>query len=541
MAYQVLYRKYRPQSFKDVVGQPQVTLTLQNELQAGRVSHAYLFTGSRGTGKTTCARILSKAVNCLDLQNGDPCLQCEICKGIENGSVMDVVEIDAASNNGVDSIRSLIEEASFTPSKAKYRVYIIDEVHMLSDSAFNALLKTLEEPPEHVVFILGTTEVHRLLPTILSRCQRFDFKRITPIEIAERLKYVCECENVEIEDDAALLIATIADGGMRDALSILDQCIGRSRKVTNQVVRDTAGIVGRDHLFNLCDSIKDKDSTKALEIINELYSNSKDMMKLCSEVSDHLRKLMLIKTMKKPEVLFTVPQDEMVKLNAQAMSMGLAEIINAMDLMRDCLDKMRFANQRIELEMAFVRLCAPEMDTSMDAILRRIEALEKNRPLVTENAVTEIKEKVKEEGLRPKETLPEKKEEPITEESPVSAAPAVSDKERSLIEKAVPFNEWPEVLNKIKEYSRATASAFHNSSAYVSGDYMLIEGSDLAFELLRKGSNKDKVREAIFSVTGRNFRLGPYRAAKAQAKEEENPIDALVRKAKDAGITVTEH
>lgn len=538
MAYQVLYRKYRPQKFSDVVGQPQVTKTLQNELQAGRISHAYLFTGSRGTGKTTCARILSKAVNCLSLDEGDPCLECEMCKGIENGAIMDVVEIDAASNNGVDSIRSLIEEASFTPSKAKYRVYIIDEVHMLSDSAFNALLKTLEEPPEHVVFILGTTEVHRLLPTILSRCQRFDFKRITPLEIAERLKYVCSCENVEIEDDAALLIAALADGGMRDALSILDQCIGRSHVITNQVVRDTAGIVGRDHLFGLTECIKTKNTAKAIDIINELYNSSKDMMKLCSEVSDHLRKLMLIKTMKNPERLFTVPKDEMEKLTADALSMGLAEILNAMEVMRESLDKMRFSNQRIELEMAFVKLCSPEMDTTPEALLRRIEALEKNKVVVTEIKeafAAPVSEKVKEEA-KPESASEEKQEGSLEETSP-----SMSDKERRIMERAVPFNDWPEVLNKIKEYSRATASAFTNSAAYISGEYMLIEGSDLAFELLRKGSNKDKVREAILSVTGRNYRLGPYKSVKSEVKAEEDPIDMLVKKAKDAGIPVNEN
>lgn len=250
--YKALYRKYRPQLFADVVGQPQVTVTLKNELMAGRISHAYLFTGSRGTGKTTCAKILAKAVNCLDPQDGDPCGACPVCRGLDDGSILDVVEIDAASNNGVDSIRALIEESNFTPANAKYRVYIIDEVHMLSVAAFNALLKTLEEPPAHVIFILATTEVHKLLPTILSRCQRFDFRRIAPEDIAERLELVCEKEHVEIDRDAAMLIAVTADGGMRDALSILDQCIGRS---TGTVMRSwrrrrgspAAGIWSRSH------------------------------------------------------------------------------------------------------------------------------------------------------------------------------------------------------------------------------------------------------------------------------------------------------
>ena len=240
--YQVLYRKYRPKVFADVVGQPQVTVTLRNELQAGRIAHAYLFTGSRGTGKTTCAKILAKAVNCLHPVEGDPCGDCEICRGIDSGAVMDVVEIDAASNNGVENIRNLREEASFTPAAARYRVYIIDEVHMLSIGAFNALLKTLEEPPAHVIFILATTEVHKLPATILSRCQRFDFKRIASEDIADRLSDVAKREGAALEREAALLIARLADGALRDALSLLDQCMGRSREVTQAVCNRNGGI-----------------------------------------------------------------------------------------------------------------------------------------------------------------------------------------------------------------------------------------------------------------------------------------------------------
>ncbi|MFR7553197.1 MAG: DNA polymerase III subunit gamma/tau, partial [Acutalibacteraceae bacterium] len=274
--YKALYRKYRPQLFADVVGQPQVTVTLKNELMAGRISHAYLFTGSRGTGKTTCAKILAKAVNCLDPQDGDPCGACPVCRGLDDGSILDVVEIDAASNNGVDSIRALIEESNFTPANAKYRVYIIDEVHMLSVAAFNALLKTLEEPPAHVIFILATTEVHKLLPTILSRCQRFDFRRIAPEDIAERLELVCEKEHVEIDRDAAMLIAVTADGGMRDALSILDQCIGRSTgTVSYALVAETAGLAGRGHLESLAQCIHEHDRSGALEKIDVLYKGSK--------------------------------------------------------------------------------------------------------------------------------------------------------------------------------------------------------------------------------------------------------------------------
>ena len=242
--YQALYRKYRPRSFSEVVGQDHITDTLQNELKSGRISHAYLFTGSRGTGKTTCAKILAKAVNCLSLQEGDPCNTCENCTGIDDGSVLDILEIDAASNNGVENIRELRENAVFTPAKGKYRVYIIDEVHMLSTGAFNALLKTLEEPPSHVVFILATTEVHKLPATILSRCQRFDFKRIEPEVIAGRLAFVAKEEGLDLTGDAALLIASMADGGMRDALSILDLCAGQEGTIDEKMVEKVSGRAG---------------------------------------------------------------------------------------------------------------------------------------------------------------------------------------------------------------------------------------------------------------------------------------------------------
>ena len=245
-AYQALYRKWRPQVFADVVGQEHVTRTLMNEVRTGRHSHAYLFTGSRGTGKTTCAKIFAKAVNCEHPVNGDPCNCCETCKGIDNGSILDVVEIDAASNNGVDNIREIRDEANFTPVGGKYRVYIIDEVHMLSTGAFNALLKTLEEPPEHVKFVLATTEVHKLPATILSRCQRFDFHRISPEDIAARLNYVAKEEHLDLTPGAANLIARLADGALRDALSILDQCIGQGTSIDEATVNAVVGLAGRD-------------------------------------------------------------------------------------------------------------------------------------------------------------------------------------------------------------------------------------------------------------------------------------------------------
>ncbi|MCQ2463438.1 MAG: DNA polymerase III subunit gamma/tau, partial [Clostridia bacterium] len=266
--YQVLYRKWRPRVFSDVVGQPHVTKTLASEILNKRLSHAYLFTGSRGTGKTTCAKILSKAVNCLSPVDGNPCNECEICRGIDSGAILDVVEIDAASNNGVDNIRDIRDEVNFTPASCKYRVYIIDEVHMLSDGAFNALLKTLEEPPEHVIFILATTEVHKLPSTILSRCQRFDFRRIPSEDMAERMSYIASRENLTLEHDAAMLIARLADGALRDALSILDQCGTRSKNIDAQLVSDVAGLTGRVYLFELTNAVCKADSAAALDILD---------------------------------------------------------------------------------------------------------------------------------------------------------------------------------------------------------------------------------------------------------------------------------
>ena len=376
--YQVLYRKWRPTVFADVVGQPQVTQTLQNELSAGRIAHAYLFTGSRGTGKTTCAKILAKAVNCLAPVNGDPCGACDICKQANEGSLLDIVEIDAASNNGVDNIRALREEANFTPACAKYRVYIIDEVHMLSQGAFNALLKTLEEPPAHVIFILATTEVHKLPATILSRCQRFDFRRIPPADISNRLRCIAEQEGATLEEEAGLLIARLADGALRDALSLLDQCIGITSTVTVEVVQQTVGIAGREHLYRFTNAITSQNAEDALSLIDALHSGSKDMMRLCEELCDHFRSLMMIKTSQSADRILMVSQSEFAELKQQALPIPLSTLIHGMDTLQAAMERMsRGVNQRIELEMAMVKLCTPKLDTSTEALLRRIDALER--------------------------------------------------------------------------------------------------------------------------------------------------------------------
>ena len=268
--YRALYRKWRPQRFEDVVGQRAIVTALKNQITAGRVGHAYLFTGVRGTGKTTCAKIFAKAVNCLHPEGGDPCGECEICKGIDNGSLLDVVEMDAASNNGVDDIRDLRDETAYTPSACQYKVYIIDEVHMLSTAAFNALLKTLEEPPAHVIFILATTEIQKVPATILSRCQRYDFTRIGPEDIARRVEYIAGEEKLELTSDGAELIARLADGALRDALSILDTCAGVTAKIDADVVRRMAGVTDRSYLFHISDALEAQDAAAALAQLAQL-------------------------------------------------------------------------------------------------------------------------------------------------------------------------------------------------------------------------------------------------------------------------------
>lgn len=561
--YQVLYRKWRPRVFSDVVGQPQVTETLKNELKTGRISHAYLFTGSRGTGKTTCAKILAKAVNCLHLKDGDPCGECEICRGISDGTVMDIVEIDAASNNGVDNIRALREEANFTPAAAKYRVYIIDEVHMLSVGAFNALLKTLEEPPAHVIFILATTEVHKLPATILSRCQRFDFRRIPAEDISKRLQYVTEQEGGSLDPEAGMLLARLADGALRDALSLLDQCLGRSREITVQVVNETAGLAGREHLFALADAVQNRDSSSALQTIDELYRGGKDMARLCEEFSSHLRGMMLIKTMKNARSILAVTEEEWNAMQEQALKMPLPTLLHGLDVLQETLDKMyRGGDRRIEMEMAMVRLTSPELDDSKSSILRRLDHLEKGKPYraAVENTQTAAdftlpisQEASNETEKEPISTpaapsIPEisAASSPATEKTQKhkSSAPVTTptkDPEK-LLKNIEPFSEWPEVLEALKTYSRTIAAAFNGSTAYLSGGYVLIDAkNEMAFKLLRESSQRDHMREAIQNITGKVYRLGPYRPSEDSEKSKsEDPLIALAQKAQNAGIQVTE-
>ena len=542
--YRAFYRKYRPSTFTDVVGQEHITKTLENAVKTGKTSHAYLFTGSRGTGKTSCAKILAKAVNCVDSHDGNPCNNCDICKGIDSGAILDIIEIDAASNNGVDNIRDLREEANFTPANAKYRVYIIDEVHMLSIGAFNALLKTLEEPPAHVIFILATTEVHKLPSTILSRCQRFDFKRIPPEAIAERLKEVSAKENLQISDDGAMLIARIADGAMRDALSLLDRCSSYEGVIDSAVVAGSAGLAGREYIFELCDCILEKDAAKALEVVNKLYNDSCDMERLITELTSHFRNLMVSKAVKNFQDMIICSQGEIEIIRQQSDKTTLATIMSCIDVLTASASTMKQgANRRTSAELCIIRLCTPSLDADMNSVLRRLSELE--------GAIASGKISAKAEAPVHTESKPKKvenaqnpvfeKKEPDKEEMPIPEPPPAPQEEKILPKNmgTVPFSRWPEVLEKLFSRDKSLIAMLTGSSAFIHQDkYLLIKGSPVLEMCLKTGDYSKTIKSAVAEVTGKVYTLAVYN--NKQEDKPKNPLSDLVSKAENLGIKIEE-
>ena len=378
MAYQALYRKWRPLSFDDVVGQGHIVTTLKNEIMAGKAAHAYLFCGTRGTGKTSCAKIFARAVNCLKPQNGNPCNECEICRGALEGSVIDITEIDAASNNGVDNIRAIREEVSYSAAQTKYKIYIIDEVHMLSSGAFNALLKTLEEPPAHVIFILATTEVHKLPATITSRCQRFDFKRIAARDMLVRLREIVNAENIDADIEALELIARLSDGAMRDALSILDQCVGAcDGKITLSKARDILSVASDEALGDMVDAIANKDAVKILSSIAEVSQSGKDINNFIDMLIGRFRDILVCKVSNTACGLFEYCQDTIDEIKRAASAFGAAELSYIIEtLCAASADAKWEKNVRTLYELALMRLCDDRLSQSSAAILSRLEALE---------------------------------------------------------------------------------------------------------------------------------------------------------------------
>lgn len=553
--YQVLYRKYRPKVFSDVYGQDHVTSTLKNEIKNGRVSHAYLFTGSPGTGKTTCAKILAKAVNCEHNVDGEPCNECEVCKGLDNGSIYDVVEIDAASNNGVDNIRELRDETNYAPSRGKYRVYIIDEVHMLSTGAFNALLKTLEEPPAHVIFILATTEVHKLPATILSRCQRFDFKRIQPETMAVRLKEVAGIEGLNLDNDAAVLIARIADGALRDGLSILDQCAGRSKEINSDLVSEVAGLAGREAMYKLSDCIANSDSNTAMSIISDLYQNSFDMERLCVEMINHFRNFLVAKTVRKSRELIICTDDEYNTILEASKEFTVESIVFALDLFQNTLVTIKGgASARIEVEMAFIKLCEPKMDESIASLLDRVSKLENAiksgvKVQLTQTAVPAPKEEyVPKEEPKPQpkaeptpvpmpepEPTPVEEEPPVQEQQPVVETPPVEHKTAPPVanpNETVEFTQWGDFMDVLHRTNIPLFGVLSGSKGYVRGEFFLLDSPNPAVrDFIKLPIHSKSIKAALLEVTGVHFKLGLFKRPAEQSAPKRDPLEDLINQA----------
>lgn len=534
MSYQALYRKYRPQTFSEVVGQEHITETLKNELSDGKTVHAYLFTGTRGTGKTSCAKILAKAINCLDSKNGDPCLNCESCKLISEGENTDIIEIDAASNNSVDSIRELRDLVNFTPSSSKYRVYIIDEVHMLSISAFNALLKTLEEPPSHVVFILATTEVHKLPATILSRCQRFDFRRIENEKICKRIEYIADKENLTVTSEAANLIAAAADGGMRDALSILDLCASSSTEIDESIVESVCAMAGNGYLLELVDAIKSHNTEEALMLIDKLHNSSVDMLRLLSGLVSHYRDLMIIKTVKSNKKPLVCTSKHLKALEEQAEGYDIRDIMYCISILQSSSAAMQNGNRRCEMEMAVIRMCDPALSLDLASLERRISALENGC-----QTVKVVKEPVKsEQKIEPKAN--DEDEIPLPEEPQFEQDYSVNkteEKPNILSNGNSPLEAWGEILGILRKECPLIWGVLNDSTAYIKGQYLLIDAPNSQFKTMINNSNtqyKDSIRKAAFKVLGQTYKLGPY--TRQTATNDSDPLKVIADKLKNFEI-----
>jgi DNA polymerase-3 subunit gamma/tau len=501
--YKALYRKWRPLSFDDVISQPHITSTLRNQVCTGKTAHAYLFTGSRGTGKTTCARILAKAVNCPNAENGVPCLSCDICRDADRGTLSDIIEIDAASNNSVEDIRDLREGTVYMPERCSCKVYIIDEVHMLSPSAWGALLKVMEEPPAYVKFILATTEIHKVPATIISRCQRYDFRRIRTEDIAARLSFIAAEEQITLHEDAALLIARISDGGMRDAISLLDQCAAVSDEITTAVVSESAGVAGRDSLFDIIDAVINGQAAKALEVTGELYSCSKDMSRLCEELTEQLRNIMLLKAGSSQGSLLSCMPDETEKLAAAAKKMSMEDILSHIAALQDCRERMqRSPNKRIELEMALISLTMPKP---------RVQAAAQPVQQTAQPAAQQKSGLVHQEK---QETVqPQKKLRP---------------------EDFKPVEQWADILEEYRAVNPAVSGSLAESSAFVNGGYMLIVTKNRFFlTLLKNRENAQSLGETVKRIMGREYKiLGKCN----EEGQQESMAQNLIQKAINSNI-----
>ncbi len=480
--YQALYRKYRSQTFDEVVGQHSVTDTLKAQVALGKTSHAYLFTGTRGTGKTSCARIMAKAVNCTDCQDGNPCNQCASCRMIDADACVDVLEIDAASNNGVDQIRALREEAVYSPAQVKKRIYIVDEVHMLSGSAFNALLKIIEEPPEHLMFILATTELHKVPATILSRCQRFSFRRLQSGDIAKHLSYVAYQEGIDLHPDAAAQLAALADGAMRDALSLLDQCASAARgAVTTDTVCGVLGLAGQQNTAQFLHAMADGDANRALTLFAEQYAAGKDLAAMLGEIGTLARDLLVLRTAPKsgPDMLSSLSSEEERQVLLKKLSP--AELLRIISVVQTTVAGFSVsANQRLDTEICLMELCSPALNRDLGALSARIGKLEEAVATGTF-------------AVSPAPVPAEPVKAPMAEEKPVEEAPKPAEEKPV---QTLPPDFWTEFLARLKEDVPKEILGFVSDRTIqprLQGDVLLVEAGDFILSVLKEEENLQEI------------------------------------------------
>ncbi|EES47726.1 DNA polymerase III subunit gamma/tau [Clostridium botulinum] len=450
MGYTALYREWRPKTFNDVVGQEHITTTLKNEILNDRIAHAYLFCGTRGTGKTSTAKVMAKALNCFNLQNGEPCNECEMCKKINEGLSMDVTELDAASNNGIDRIRDIIDDTKYPPQEGKYKIYILDEVHMLSGGAVNAFLKTLEEPPSNVIFILATTDPQKLPITILSRCQRFDFKRINQKDISDRLRKITEAQNVNVDDKSLDLIARVADGAMRDSLSILDQAIAMGdNNIKYDDLISILGLVTNEYLFDITNSIVDRNIEKAMVIIDKLVFSGKDIHLFIKDLIGHFRNLLMVKVSNTPEEILDMSLENIELIKEQGKKIRIEEIMRGIRILQEGEANSKVSKQsRLYLELSIIKMCKIEYDTSSEVMLARINKLEENIKsgkiqLVSNNQIHEniaSNDKVSNNKVKAQEKQIKKEPSVVNDEANVNSSLTIDNIKRA----------WSEILEAFK-------------------------------------------------------------------------------------------
>lgn len=537
-----LYRKYRPKRFADVIGQDAVVAALKNQVKTGRIGHSYIFTGIRGTGKTSFAKILAKAVNCPDSRDGEPCGVCDICTGIDNGSMLDVTEIDAASNSGVDNVRALREETAYYPAVCKMRVYIIDEVHMLTREAFNALLKIMEEPPAHVLFILATTEVHKVPATILSRCQRYDLRRIQNEDIVRHLQDIAKREDIDLTDSGAALVGRLADGAMRDALSLLDTASSLGGTVDQEVVAQLAGVADKSYLFELVTDISAGDMQSLFARLAALYAGSLDPTRLCLELVRHYRNLLMVKV-SGPDMLADCSAEEIAQYQKQAKTLEGRDILQALDRLGDTADKMAVAPDRmLALELCFIQLCSGK--TSLPAAADDVPWDAPKKPAAKAKPASGKKDtkKAKEpapESEQPKEEIPEKNQPeadlPVPQQN--AAAPAARTAPDGTL-----FERWGEVVEALLPVNGMLYGFLKNSRAFVTDTHVLIDADDIFLRHMRENSGaKDIIKETIFKTTGVALPIGPYTSDDRKVAPQETPdqtMEDFLARAAESGVEI---